>query len=332
MTEIVGTTHGSGAQGSGAPGSGHRVKKGAAEAQADPGSPSSAIHTTPRRAPLRRGHLGSPRRRHDQLARRLGRLQGQNAGVEFPQFWSINATNIITQQVLPRGGRLRRSASPALRQLIDRVVTSLPPRRAGARLLRHRGRRRGVRPTAGLDAAAPGVQLQLAGLVRRQRPSSPRPSLSTPASSSPSTTRWSRWSTGTGRRLIFKGGSGSGLNYPRIRSSQGLLSSRRRRAARRAARFMRGADASAGTIKSGGATRRAAKMVVLDIDEADIGEYVLTQVQERSARSRECCETRPSTWTSVASDITVGAVPEREQLGAGHRRVHARRRVQPRPS
>ncbi|MGH4012539.1 MAG: vitamin B12-dependent ribonucleotide reductase [Pseudonocardiaceae bacterium] len=78
--------------------------------------------------------------------------------------------------------------------------------------------------------------------------------------------------------LIFKGGSGAGLNLSRIRSSKELLSSGG--TASGPVSFMRGADASAGTIKSGGATRRAAKMVVLDVDHPDIGEFVQTKAAE----------------------------------------------------
>jgi hypothetical protein len=77
---------------------------------------------------------------------------------------------------------------------------------------------------------------------------------------------------------IFKGGSGAGLNLSRIRSSKELLSSGG--TASGPVSFMRGADASAGTIKSGGATRRAAKMVVLDVDHPDIEEFVETKARE----------------------------------------------------
>ncbi|MEU3622074.1 ribonucleoside-diphosphate reductase, adenosylcobalamin-dependent [Amycolatopsis coloradensis] len=78
--------------------------------------------------------------------------------------------------------------------------------------------------------------------------------------------------------LIFKGGSGAGLNLSRIRSSRELLSSGG--TASGPVSFMRGADASAGTIKSGGATRRAAKMVVLDVDHPDVEEFVRTKARE----------------------------------------------------
>ena len=79
--------------------------------------------------------------------------------------------------------------------------------------------------------------------------------------------------------MIFKGGSGAGLNLSRIRSSKELLRSSGGTASGPVS-FMRGADASAGTIKSGGATRRAAKMVVLDIDHPDIEEFVETKARE----------------------------------------------------
>ncbi len=77
---------------------------------------------------------------------------------------------------------------------------------------------------------------------------------------------------------IFQGGSGAGLNLSRIRSSKELLSSGG--TASGPVSFMRGADASAGTIKSGGATRRAAKMVVLDVDHPDIEEFIETKWRE----------------------------------------------------
>jgi ribonucleoside-diphosphate reductase alpha chain len=78
--------------------------------------------------------------------------------------------------------------------------------------------------------------------------------------------------------VIFKGGSGAGLNLSRIRSSKELLSSGG--TASGPVSFMRGADASAGTIKSGGATRRAAKMVVLDVDHPDVAEFIQTKARE----------------------------------------------------
>jgi len=86
--------------------------------------------------------------------------------------------------------------------------------------------------------------------------------------------------------IIFRGGSGSGLNLSRLRSSKEQLS--KGGYASGPVSFMRGADASAGTIKSGGKTRRAAKMVVLDIDHPDVDEFIWCKArEERKARVLE---------------------------------------------
>ena len=83
--------------------------------------------------------------------------------------------------------------------------------------------------------------------------------------------------------VIFKGGSGAGVNLSRIRSSEELLKGGG--TASGPVSFMRGADASAGTIKSGGKTRRAAKMVILDADHPDVEDFVWCKaIEERKAR------------------------------------------------
>ena len=121
------------------------------------------------------------------------------------------------------------------------------------------------------------LQLQLAGLVQRRhdvaRSRSRACFILAVDDSMDSILNWYRE-----EGLIFKGGSGAGLNLSRIRSSKELLSSGG--TASGPVSFMRGADASAGTIKSGGATRRAAKMVVLDVDHPDIEEFVETKARE----------------------------------------------------
>jgi ribonucleoside-diphosphate reductase alpha chain len=86
--------------------------------------------------------------------------------------------------------------------------------------------------------------------------------------------------------IIFRGGSGSGVNLSKLRSSKEQLS--KGGYASGPVSFMRGADASAGTIKSGGKTRRAAKMVVLDVDHPDIEEFIWCKArEERKARILE---------------------------------------------
>src|SRR5205823_2937741 len=84
--------------------------------------------------------------------------------------------------------------------------------------------------------------------------------------------------------VIFKGGSGAGTNLSRIRSSQETLNGGG--TASGPVSFMRGADASAGTIKSGGKTRRAAKMVILNVDHPDIEDFIWCKaIEERKARA-----------------------------------------------
>src|SRR5207247_8127317 len=93
------------------------------------------------------------------------------------------------------------------------------------------------------------------------------------------------WNTKEG--MIFRGGSGSGINLSKIRSSKEQLS--KGGLASGPVSFMRGADAWAGTIKSGGKTRRAAKMVVLDVDHPDIREFIWCKAreEEKAAALRE---------------------------------------------
>src|SRR5687768_17719113 len=84
------------------------------------------------------------------------------------------------------------------------------------------------------------------------------------------------WNTKEGK--IFRGGSGSGINLSKIRGSMEPLA--KGGTASGPVSFMRGADSWAGTIKSGGKTRRAAKMVVLDVDHPDIREFIWCKAKE----------------------------------------------------
>lgn len=84
--------------------------------------------------------------------------------------------------------------------------------------------------------------------------------------------------------MIFKGGSGSGINISSLRSSVEVLGKSAGTASGPLS-FMRGADASAGAIKSGGKTRRAAKMVILNVDHPDVEEFIWCKArEERKAR------------------------------------------------
>ncbi|SOC50409.1 ribonucleoside-diphosphate reductase class II [Blastococcus aggregatus] len=206
---------------------------------------------------------------------RDGSINFEQRGVEFPSEWSINATNIVTTKYF-RGAVGTPQRETSLRQLIDRVVLTY-----GAA-----GREHGYFASEG-DAEI--FEHELTWMLMHQYFSFNSPVWFNVGTSSPqqvsacfilavddemdSILNWYRE-----EGLIFKGGSGAGLNLSRIRSSKELLSSGG--TASGPVSFMRGADASAGTIKSGGATRRAAKMVVLDIDHPDIEEFIETKARE----------------------------------------------------
>ncbi|WP_346619450.1 vitamin B12-dependent ribonucleotide reductase [Blastococcus montanus] len=206
---------------------------------------------------------------------RDGSINFEQRGVEFPAEWSVNATNIVTTKYF-RGAVGTPQRETSLRQLIDRVVLTY-----GAA-----GREHGYFATEG-DAEI--FEHELAWMLLHQYFSFNSPVWFNVGTSAPqqvsacfilavddemdSILNWYRE-----EGLIFKGGSGAGLNLSRIRSSKELLSSGG--TASGPVSFMRGADASAGTIKSGGATRRAAKMVVLDIDHPDIEEFIETKARE----------------------------------------------------
>ncbi len=206
---------------------------------------------------------------------KTGEVVFEQRGVEFPDFWSVNASTIVTNKYF-RGalGTPRREAS--LKTLIDRVV----------RQYVRAGRDNGYLAT---DRDAEIFGEELTWLLLHQYFSFNSPVWFNVGTHSPqqvsacfilsvddSMESILNWYKEEG--FIFKGGSGAGLNLSRIRSSKELLSSGG--TASGPVSFMRGADASAGTIKSGGATRRAAKMVVLDVDHPDIEEFVETKARE----------------------------------------------------
>ncbi|WP_134741289.1 vitamin B12-dependent ribonucleotide reductase [Nocardioides sp. 503] len=199
----------------------------------------------------------------------------EQRGVEYPDFWSVNASTIVTTKYF-RGAVGSDTREWSLKQLIDRIVTTYT--KAG---LDH-----GYFAT---DGDAEVFEHELTWLLVHQYFSFNSPvwfNVGTPSpqqvsacfilSVDDSMDSILNWYKEEG--FIFKGGSGAGLNLSRIRSSKELLSSGG--TASGPVSFMRGADASAGTIKSGGATRRAAKMVVLDVDHPDIVEFVETKARE----------------------------------------------------
>ncbi|GAA4682414.1 vitamin B12-dependent ribonucleotide reductase [Nocardioides nanhaiensis] len=200
----------------------------------------------------------------------------EQKGVEFPSTWSLNASTIVTTKYF-RGALGTEARERSLRQLVDRVVLTYVAA----------GREHGYFAT---DADAEIFEHELTWLLVNQYFSFNSPVWFNVGTQSPqqvsacfilavddSMDSILNWYKEEG--FIFKGGSGAGLNISRIRSSKELLRSSGGTASGPVS-FMRGADASAGTIKSGGATRRAAKMVVLDVDHPDIEEFVETKARE----------------------------------------------------
>ena len=206
---------------------------------------------------------------------RDGSVNFEQHGVEFPDFWSVNAANIVTTKYF-RGAVGTPQREWSLKQLIDRVVGTYG----------EAGRKHGYFAS---EDDAQIFEHELTHALVHQIFSFNSPVWFNVGTSSPwqvsacfilavddqmeSILDWYRE-----EGLIFKGGSGAGVNLSRIRSSKELLASGG--TASGPVSFMRGADASAGTIKSGGATRRAAKMVVLDVDHPDVEEFIETKARE----------------------------------------------------
>src|SRR6187200_3380978 len=203
--------------------------------------------------------------------------------VEFPKFWSQTATNIVAQKYF-RGRMSSPERERSVKQMIGRIVDTI----GGW------GRLGGYFAT---DEEAETFEAELKAILVNQIASfnspvwfnvgfeeKPQCSACFILSIDDSMDSILDWIRREG--VIFRGGSGSGINLSRLRSSQEQLS--KGGYASGPVSFMRGADASAGTIKSGGKTRRAAKMVVLDIDHPDVDEFIWCKAkEERKARVLE---------------------------------------------
>ncbi len=203
--------------------------------------------------------------------------------VEFPKFWSQTATNIVAQKYF-RGRMASPERERSVKQMIGRVVDTI----SGW------GREGGYFAT---DEEADTFEAELKAILVNQYASfnspvwfnvgfeaQPQCSACFILSIDDSMESILDWIRREG--IIFRGGSGSGLNLSRLRSSKEQLS--KGGYASGPVSFMRGADASAGTIKSGGKTRRAAKMVVLDVEHPDVEEFIWCKAkEERKARVLE---------------------------------------------
>ena len=205
-----------------------------------------------------------------------GSVAFEQLGVEFPVTWSLNATNIVAQKYF-RGTPGTDEREQSLKQVIDRVADTITTW--------------GVEGGYFVDQAeADNFSNELKFILVTQRAAFNSPVWfnigvkGVPQQASAcfilavedkmdAILNWYRE-----EGIIFKGGSGSGINLSKIRSSVELLQGGG--TASGPVSFMRGADSSAGTIKSGGKTRRAAKMVILNVDHPDIEEFIWCKAKE----------------------------------------------------
>jgi ribonucleoside-diphosphate reductase alpha chain len=199
----------------------------------------------------------------------------EQRGVEFPKSWSQNATNIVAQKYF-RGQLGSEKRERSVKEMIGRVAGTI----SGW------GREDGYFAS---DEDADAFEAELTSILLNQKAAfnSPvwfnvgfeeRPQCSACFILSVEDNMESilDWNTKEGK--IFRGGSGSGINLSNIRGSMEPL--KKGGTASGPVSFMRGADSWAGTIKSGGKTRRAAKMVVLDVDHPDIEHFIWCKAKE----------------------------------------------------
>jgi len=199
----------------------------------------------------------------------------EQQGVEFPKFWSQTATNIVAQKYF-RGRMSSPERERSVRQMIGRVVSTI------GTWGREGGYFEGEEEAQTFEDELKAILVnQMAAFNSpvwfnvgfEERPQASACFILSIEDSMDSILDWIRR-----EGIIFRGGSGSGVNLSKLRSSKEQLS--KGGYASGPVSFMRGADASAGTIKSGGKTRRAAKMVVLDVDHPDIEEFIWCKARE----------------------------------------------------
>lgn len=207
----------------------------------------------------------------------------EQRGVEFPESWSLNSINIVAQKYFT-GTPGTKERESSLKHLINRVADTIT--------------RQGLSENYFVsESEAEDFKEELKYVLATQRAAFNSPvwfnigaaDRAQQASACfilgvedtmPAILNWYRE-----EGMIFKGGSGSGINLSVIRSSMESLGKSAGTASGPLS-FMRGADASAGAIKSGGKTRRAAKMVILNADHPDVEEFIWCKaIEERKARA-----------------------------------------------
>ena len=258
-------------------------------------------------------------RRSAVISGEVGNVVFEQNDVEIPKSWSQLATNVVVSKYF-RGPLGKPERESSVRQLIGRVVRTI----------------RGWGETQGYFTSREDADTfsdELTWLLLHQRATfnspvwfnvgvEPKPQCSACFILSVEDTMDSILDWYRREGVIFKGGSGSGVNLSKIRSAREQLGGGG--TASGPVSFMRAADASAGVIKSGGKTRRAAKMVVLNSDHPDILDFINCKAEEEK-----------KAWTLIDAGYDGSldgpayasiAFPERQQLRSRDRRVHERRR------
>jgi ribonucleoside-diphosphate reductase alpha chain len=211
-----------------------------------------------------------------------GKAVFEQKGVEFPEGWSLNAINIVAQKYFT-GTPGTPTREKSLKELVDRVADTIT--------------RQGIQEDYfDSDEEAEDFREELKYILATQRAAFNSPvwfNIGAPKRSQQASACFIlgvedtmesilNWYVEEG--LIFKGGSGSGVNLSTLRSSKEKLGESAGTSSGPVS-FMRGADSVAGTIKSGGKTRRAAKMVILNVDHPDVEEFIWCKaIEERKAR------------------------------------------------
>ena len=240
-----------------------------------------------------------------QITDATGNVIFEQKDVEVPKDWSMTATNIVASKYL-HGTLDTPERETGVRQLVTRVAETIRDWGIDGRILPLRRRRRHLPRRARAHPAAPDGRLQFAGLVQRRlrphRAQLRRPELALEPGSQPrrvhhrSATRNPQCSAcfinsvkdsldsiltlAKTEGMLFKWGSGTGTNLSPLRcSTEGLSGGG---TACGPLSFMKGFDAFAGVIKSGGKTRRAAKMVILNIDHPDIVDFIECKPKEEA--------------------------------------------------
>ncbi|MGH2451170.1 MAG: vitamin B12-dependent ribonucleotide reductase [Candidatus Limnocylindria bacterium] len=200
----------------------------------------------------------------------------EQTGVEVPRFWSMTATNVVASKYF-RGKLGTPGRETSVKQMIDRVVDTIASAgfeggyfaaEADARIFSDELKHLLVHQHASFNSPV-WFNIGVKGVPQQS-------SACFILSVDDEMGSILDWFKNEG--IIFKGGSGSGVNVSKIRSSKEQLSGGGW--ASGPVSFMRGADSVAGSIKSGGTTRRAAKMVVMDADHPDVREFIWCKAKE----------------------------------------------------